>query len=340
MAEIKQEVIELLACPDCQACLRRQGDLSLSLKCQKCGRTFKILKDNFFILLPKNISAKKKEIMDWWGNNKCDCDAYINGSENIEEGTWEYYQNVDRKWYKWHHPWANSKFPILHKYIDYGSLLNKKVLEIGCGVGTMFEQFCGLGIECHALELNYPSARLAHHRTKLNNFMGQGYIYQADAENLPFKNNTFDYILSYGVLHHTENIQRAFDELYRVLKPRGKFLIMMYNKDSINYWWHIFFGWGILRGRLLKMSPQQLTASRTDRNYQGGNPKADFSSKKELRRMLNKFSKLKLQPTGSLDQIKLLPWSKLPLAKLIVPDFIAQKLVNKFGKLIYISGEK
>ena len=181
---------------------------------------------------------------------------------------------------------------------------------------------------------------MTHRRTELNNFKGKGNIYQGDAENLPFKNNSFEYILSYGVLHHSEDTQKAFNELHRVLKPGGKFLVMVYNKDSINYWWHIIFGWGILKGKLLEMTPRQLTAFRSDRNYQGGNPKADFLSKKELRRMFNKFSKLALYPIGSLDQIKLLPWSKLPLAKFIIPDFIAQKLVDKYGKLIYIIGEK
>ena len=339
MRKINQEIIQLLACPDCR------GNLSLtkngqSFECKKCFRKFNILKDNFFVLLPKNMSAKKKEIMDWWGNNKPDLDAYIVGSENIQEGSWEYYENTDRKWFKWHHPWANTKNPIMHKWVDYASLLNKRVLEVGCGAGTMFKQFCGMGIECHALDLNYPCAHLTHRRTELNNFKGKGYVYQGDAENLPFKNNSFDYILSYGVLHHSEDTQKAFDELYRVLKPGGNFFVMVYNKDSINYWWHIIFLWGIVKGKLLKMSPRQLTAFRTDRNYQGGNPKADFLSKKELKRMFSKFSKVNLHPTGPVDQIKLLPWSKFPIFKFFVPTFIAKKLVYRYGKIMNITGEK
>jgi len=339
MNQVDPKVIKILSCPVCRGNLNLSKDNKL-FQCKKCDDKYNILKDNFFVLIPKNISEKKKEIMEWWGENKCDLDAYITGSENIEEGTWKYFQNTDRKWFKWHHPWANSQFPILHRWIDYPSLAGKKVLEIGCGVGTMLEQFCGQGIECHGLELNFPSARLTYRRTELNNFKGKGYVYQGDAETLPFKDSTFDYILSYGVLHHTENTQKALDEIHRVLKPDGSFMLMMYNKDSINYWWHIYFGWGILKGKLWKMTPRQLTASRTDRNYQGGNPRADFTSKKELRKMLNKFSNLKLYPTGSTEQIKLLPWSKLPLFKFIIPESIAQKLVSKFGKLVYIKGRK
>lgn len=339
MNEINQEVAQMLICPDCRGDLSLSGDRK-SFICQKCSSSFEIKNDNFFILLPKNMSEKKKAIMNWWGTHKPDLDAYIVGSENIEEGTWEYYRNTDRKWFKWHHPWSARKFPIFNEWIDYPSLAGKKVLEIGSGAGTMFEQFCGMGIGCHAVELNYPCAFLTHRRTELNNFKGKGFVYNADGENLPFKDKTFDFVLSYGVLHHSEDTQKAFDEVYRVLKPGGSFLIMVYNRDSINYWWHIYFGWGILKGKLWKMSPRQLMALRTDGNYQGGNLKADFLSKKELRKMFAKFSNLKLYPTGPLEQVKLLPWSRLPLAKFIIPDFVAKKLVSRWGKLIFITGEK
>jgi ubiquinone/menaquinone biosynthesis C-methylase UbiE len=275
--------------------------------------------------------------MKWWGENKCDLDAYIRGSENIEADTWEYFRNTDRKWYKWHHQWACTKFPILHKWIDFNGLKGKKVLEVGCGVGTMFEQFSGMGAEIHGLDLNLPSCETTWKRTEL--FKLSGCVYQGDAENLPFKDKVFDFVFSYGVLHHTPDIQKTFDEIYRVLKPGGKFLIMLYNKDSINYWWHIIFLHGILRRKLLKMNPSKLSASRADRYYQGGPPRADFLSKNDLKKRLRKFSKIEMYPTGTIDQVKLLPWSKLPLGK-IIPDFMAKKIVHKFGILNFIKGVK
>lgn len=338
MKKIDKNVIQLIKCPDCKGNISYSNE---SLICNKCSRKFIIYKENLFNLMPKTISEKKKRIMEWWEENKPDLDHYVVGSEGVEQGNWEYFTNTDRKYFKWCHPWGNSRYPILHKWIDYRSLSDKRVLEIGCGVGIMFEQFLGMGVkEVHAIELNKTSAALTQKRTELNKFSGQGYVYQADAENLPFKDNSFDCILSYGVLHHSENTQKAIDEVHRVLKPNGNFLVMVYNKDSINYWWHIFFLWGILKGKFLKMTEAQLTAARTDRNYKGGNPKADFISKKELKKMFNKFTEVNLHPTGDINQIKLLPYSKLPIAKFLVPSFIAQKLVNKYGKLIHIIGRK
>lgn len=54
----------------------------------------------------------------------------------------------------------------------------------------------------------------------------------ADAENLPFANNEFDIVYSWGVLHHTPNTERAFQEVYRVLKPGGYLKGMIYHIPS------------------------------------------------------------------------------------------------------------
>lgn len=328
---------EILACPDCGAEIKK---ISIKeLKCGKCGRVFNMddQRNNFIRLMPITISEEKKIIMKWWGENMCDLDAYIKGSENIEQGTWEYFRNTDRKWFKWHHPWACTKFPIMHKWLDFNSLKGKRVLEIGCGVGTMFEQFAGMDIEIHGLDINLPSCEMTWKRTDI--FKLSGCVYQGDAENLPFKNESFDFVFTYGVLHHTPDIQRAFDEMHRVLKTGGQFFMMLYNKDSINYWWHIMFLHGILRGKLFKMTTKQLTAARADRNYQGGTPKADFLSKKELRHRLSKFSEIKIYSTGPTTQVRLLPWSKIPIGR-IIPDCLAKKIVNKVGMLNYIKGTK
>ena len=48
---------------------------------------------------------------------------------------------------------------------------------------------------------------------------------QASVEDLPFHENTFDYVVSNGVIHHTPNTQKSVDEFFRVLKPGGKLVI-------------------------------------------------------------------------------------------------------------------
>ena len=58
-------------------------------------------------------------------------------------------------------------------------------------------------------------------------------ISPTDAENLPFKENEFDAIYSWGVIHHSADTQNCLDEIYRVLKPGGFAKIMVYHKYSL-----------------------------------------------------------------------------------------------------------
>ena len=61
---------------------------------------------------------------------------------------------------------------------------------------------------------------------------GQGIVYQADAEHLPFRESSFDIVYSNGVLHHSENTEKCLDEVYRVLRPGGQAVIMLYARHS------------------------------------------------------------------------------------------------------------
>lgn len=55
----------------------------------------------------------------------------------------------------------------------------------------------------------------------------------ADAENLPFSNDMFDAIYSWGVLHHSPNTEKAILEVLRVLKSGGTAKIMIYHKNGV-----------------------------------------------------------------------------------------------------------
>ena len=57
-----------------------------------------------------------------------------------------------------------------------------------------------------------------------------------------FVDDSFDLISSHGVLQHTENIDAALSEVFRVLKPGGTFIVMLYRRNSFNYWFRIQ-GW-------------------------------------------------------------------------------------------------
>jgi len=75
---------------------------------------------------------------------------------------------------------------------------------------------------------------------------------QGDAERLPLPDNSFDFVYSNGVLHHTPKTEQTIGEVYRVLKPSGKAIIMLYAKHSLLYWLNLFFVKGILLGNIFR----------------------------------------------------------------------------------------
>ena len=64
-----------------------------------------------------------------------------------------------------------------------------------------------------------------------------------DAEHMAFNDNSYDYIWSWGVIHHSADTRRVLEEMHRVLRPGGKCTVMIYYRS----WWH-FYVCGFLRG--------------------------------------------------------------------------------------------
>jgi len=121
--------------------------------------------------------------------------------------------------------------PFIKKIVKFDNWQDKKVLEIGCGVGIDGMEFAQNGAEYIGVDASKKSIELAK-----SYFAFEGKktnLLVADAEMLPFKDNSFDLVYSWGVLHHTPNTQKAINEAYRVLKPGGQCIIMLYNVHSL-----------------------------------------------------------------------------------------------------------
>ena len=75
--------------------------------------------------------------------------------------------------------------------------------------------------------------------------------------------NYFDVVWSWGVIHHGQ-IQKCCKEIERVLKKEGKLFSMLYNRNSMYNWVNVILRYGILQGKLFKMSIQELHNRYTD----------------------------------------------------------------------------
>lgn len=91
----------------------------------------------------------------------------------------------------------------------------KQTLELGCGTGEYTLRLAKTGAKIIALDISLTLIRQAKHKINSVNFI------IADAQNLPFKDNTFDVVVGNAVLHHL-NLDNVLTEIKRVLISGGK----------------------------------------------------------------------------------------------------------------------
>lgn len=139
--------------------------------------------------------------------------------------------------------------PYVLDFADFKSGQGKKVLEIGVGAGVDFSNWIKCGAIATGVDLTEAAIKLANERVKSTLHPSPFTLLVADAENLPFQDNQFDIVYSWGVLHHTPDTPRAFAQAFRVIKQGGHLKAMVYHVNS----WTGFMLW--VRYCLLKGKP-------------------------------------------------------------------------------------
>jgi SAM-dependent methyltransferase len=165
---------------------------------------------------------KSKKIEDFWQNNPC--------GENLT--------GRHEDWKKHFELYDNFRYGTEGHILDELNCIDfnkKNVLEIGIGQASDSLQIAKRGATWSGIDLTEAAVFRANKRFEINDINFNGATV-GNAENMPYKDNTFDIVYSHGVLHHIPNIQSVNLEISRVLKPNGKLVIMLYNKNSLNYW--------------------------------------------------------------------------------------------------------
>lgn len=168
-----------------------------------------------------------EKVQAFWDQRPCN----VKHSAKMS-GTKEYFDEVEQR-----------KFlvePHLPLFADFPSVKDKKVLEIGCGLGTVAINFARAGAKkVTAVDLSNTSLELAKQRANVYGFSNCIDFVQANAEelskSLPLEQ--YDLIFSFGVIHHTPHPEKVLKELQKYLAPQGILKVMVYYKYSWKALW-------------------------------------------------------------------------------------------------------
>jgi len=206
---------------------------------------------------PEKLPESKQEAEEWqsanhnfWESNPMRYDWNEKNSYDI--GSIDFYNEIDRLFFsevKAIMPWKKTPFDNL---IDFNSLKNKSVLEIGVGVGSHAALIAPHTMSYKGIDLTEYASNMTLKRMEVFTLKKNFEIIQMNAEKLDFPDNSFDMVWSWGVIHHSANTENILDEIHRVLKPGGVAKIMVYHRGWWNYYLVNFFIHGIIRGGFLK----------------------------------------------------------------------------------------
>jgi 2-polyprenyl-3-methyl-5-hydroxy-6-metoxy-1,4-benzoquinol methylase len=158
-------------------------------------------------------------------------------------GSKEYFDEVEARKY--------LVEPHIPAFAEFERWKGKRVLEVGCGIGTDSINFARAGAQLTAVELSSESLRIAAQRADVMGVADRIQFVQANAEELTttLTDEPYDLVYSFGVIHHTPHPERALAEMRALVAPGGTLKLMVYHRRSWKVFW-IVAGQG--QGRIWK----------------------------------------------------------------------------------------
>lgn len=216
--------------------------------------------------------------------------------------------------------------------MEFDQCRGAALLEVGCGMGTDLLQFARGGASCTGLDLTPRSVEITRHRFNL--YGEQASFVVGDGERLPFDSDSFDVVYSSGVLHHTPDTEGAVREIHRVLRPAGTAKVMLYHRNSLNYWFEIVLRRGILGGEYLRGRTAEEIMSRViEFSEHEARPLVKVYSRNDARALFRHFAQVEAQ-------VEQLTRAELRLFSPVLSDSMFSRLRRRIGWNVIITARK
>jgi 2-polyprenyl-3-methyl-5-hydroxy-6-metoxy-1,4-benzoquinol methylase len=146
-------------------------------------------------------------------------------------GTKEYFDEVERRKY--------FVEPHIPPFAEFPRWAGKRVLEIGCGIGTDTINFARGGAEVTAIDLSARSLEIARQRAEVFDLSDKIRFYLGNCEELDriVPVEVYDLVYSFGVIHHTPHPDRVIECIKKYMTPDSELRLMVYSKVSYKLFW-------------------------------------------------------------------------------------------------------
>lgn len=178
---------------------------------------------------------EKALVHEFWNEASCGEALYLDGSNAAG-----YVRQLETRY---------RLEPYIRDFARFSDWTGKDVLEIGVGLGADHQSFAEAGARLCGIDLTERAIK--HTLARFDLLSLHSDLRVADAEALPYADDTFDLVYSWGVLHHTPDTPTAIGEVRRVLRPGGTATIMIYHKHSL-VGYMLWLRYGLLAGRPLQ----------------------------------------------------------------------------------------
>jgi len=161
-------------------------------------------------------------IRRYWNNQPCN----IRHSAN-PIGSEQFFRDVSARRYRVE--------PHIHEFAGFHLWAGKRVLEVGCGIGSDAEEFAKHGADYTGIDISDQSLTLCQNRFELLGLEGQFRHVDISDPDAIANLGHFDLVYSYGVIHHFPGIEQIISNVRSLIHPGGEFRYMVYAKNSWKY---------------------------------------------------------------------------------------------------------